>query len=588
MRKELLFYDRVRLFNRNFGGLSMKIAVLSNVNIDGIINKLRKLLKDAEFYLPPFNTYAIEMLNKNSELYDFKPDSIFLYLDGYSLFDKYINDPFLYKDFSRIGSMEARKLMDIIENFMENMPNSVIILNTIVIPPKNVSTLLEFNTNYTPTLLEYSFNERISKLKIEKRISGLAICPWRNMVLTVGYDNIYDRRYWYLGRVPLNMSGLEMLAKCFVKTYETLKTKPKKVIVLDLDNTLWGGIVGEDGIDEIKLGEDGIGKAYRDFQKLLLAMKHRGVLLTIASKNNENDVKEVFDKHPMMVLKWNDFVVKKINWLQKSENIKSIAEELNLGIDSFVVIDDNPFERMEIKSAFPSIIAPEFPEDPAILPEWFIGVVEDYFSTTMITEEDKKRSDIYLAETKRKTLLKTAQSFENFLKQLEMVAIITINDELMIPRQAQLTQRTNQFNLTTRRYNEKDIERFIKDDKYIVYNLELIDKFGSNGIVGLIIVSLDDKQAFIDTFLMSCRIIGRRVEDAFMGFVLRDLKKKGIKKVFGEYIPTKKNKLVSDVYEKLGFELIETKEDGSKLYKIEVDENIKPMPEWVKVEVRKR
>jgi len=168
------------------------------------------------------------------------------------------------------------------------------------------------------------------------------------------------------------------------------------------------------------------------------------------------------------------------------------------------------------------------------------------------------------------------------------VAIITINDELMIPRQAQLTQRTNQFNLTTRRYNEKDIERFIKDDKYIVYNLELIDKFGSNGIVGLIIVSLDDKQAFIDTFLMSCRIIGRRVEDAFMGFVLRDLKKKGIKKVFGEYIPTKKNKLVSDVYEKLGFELIETKEDGSKLYKIEVDENIKPMPEWVKVEVRKR
>ena len=588
MRKELLFYDRVRLFNRNFGGLSMKIAVLSNVNIDGIINKLRKLLKDAEFYLPPFNTYAIEMLNKNSELYNFKPDSIFLYLDGYSLFDKYINDPFLYKDFSRIGSMEARKLMDIIENFMENMPNSVIILNTIVIPPKNVSTLLEFNTNYTPTLLEYSFNERISKLKIEKRISGLAICPWRNMVLTVGYDNIYDRRYWYLGRVPLNMSGLEMLAKCFVKTYETLKTKPKKVIVLDLDNTLWGGIIGEDGIDEIKLGEDGIGKAYRDFQKLLLAMKHRGVLLTIASKNNENDVKEVFDKHPMMVLKWNDFVVKKINWLQKSENIKSIAEELNLGIDSFVVIDDNPFERMEIKSAFPSIIAPEFPEDPAILPEWFIEVVEDYFSTTIITEEDKKRSDIYLAETKRKTLLKTAQSFENFLKQLEMVAIITINDELMIPRQAQLTQRTNQFNLTTRRYNEKDIERFIKDDKYIVYNLELIDKFGSNGIVGLIIVSLDDKQAFIDTFLMSCRIIGRRVEDAFMGFVLRDLKKKGIKKVFGEYIPTKKNKLVSDVYEKLGFELIETKEDGSKLYKIEVDENIKPMPEWVKVEVRKR
>ena len=566
----------------------MKIAVLSNVNIDGIINKLRKLLKDAEFYLPPFNTYAIEMLNKNSELYNFKPDSIFLYLDGYSLFDKYINDPFLYKDFSRIGSIEARKLIDIIENFMENMPNSVIILNTIVIPPKNVSTLLEFNTNYTPTLLEYSFNERISKLKIEKRISGLAICPWRNMVLTVGYDNIYDRRYWYLGRVPLNMSGLEMLAKCFVKTYETLKTKPKKVIVLDLDNTLWGGIIGEDGIDEIKLGEDGIGKAYRDFQKLLLAMKHRGVLLTIASKNNENDVKEVFDKHPMMVLKWNDFVVKKINWLQKSENIKSIAEELNLGIDSFVVIDDNPFERMEIKSAFPDIIAPDFPEDPAILPEWFIGVVEDYFSTTIITEEDKKRSDIYLAETKRKTLLKTAQSFENFLKQLEMVAIITINDELMIPRQAQLTQRTNQFNLTTRRYNEKDIERFIKDDKYIVYNLELIDKFGSNGIVGLIIVSLDDKQAFIDTFLMSCRIIGRRVEDAFMGFVLRDLKKKGIKKVFGEYIPTKKNKLVSDVYEKLGFELIETKEDGSKLYKIEVDENIKPMPEWVKVEVRKR
>jgi FkbH-like protein len=263
---------------------------------------------------------------------------------------------------------------------------------------------------------------------------------------------------------------------------------------LDLDNTLWGGIIGEDGIEGIKLSEDGIGKVYRDFQFLIKGLKDIGIPLGIVSKNNINDAKEVFEKHPMMVLKFEDFIIKKINWNNKVDNIKEIAKELNLGVDSFVFIDDNPVERDIVRQYLPEVVVPDFPEKEITeLPEWFINeIIYNYFARTTLTEEDKEKTEQYKSNLERKKLMKKL-NIDDFIDSLKIKLNFYVNDKRFIERTAQQTQKTNQFNLTTRRYTVMDIEKFINSEEYIVFNLEYEDKFGNEGIIGTAIVKLEEK-----------------------------------------------------------------------------------------------
>ena len=541
----------------------MKIAILSNVNIDILPRFLKNEslkfgYKIQDFYIAGFNQYAQEILNRNSKLYKFSPDILLLHLEGTTLFENIFFDQLSCsnKKLDHVLEDKENELWHLIEIYNKNRPQTLIFLNTLAITPFTIEGALETNSDiFSLHSFGYKFNQRLIRKNIISNLSSVFILNWEKEVFNKGYSQIYDSRYWYLGRIPYSNYGFQRLSAKYILLLNSIKGKVKKVLILDLDNTLWGGIIGEDGLENIKLSEDGIGKAYRDLQKLIKSTKNKGILLVIASKNNLEDVKEIFRKHPLMILKEEDFISIKVNWRDKVQNIVEIAKELNLGLDSFVFFDDNPVEREMVKSALPDVIVPDFPEDPAYLVQWFSEISEKYFNKTSLTKEDRNRAKMYKAEKRRVKLAKKVKSIEEFLSSLNMKIIIYKNHKRMIDRLVQLTQRTNQFNLRSKRYTKNDILFFIENKDYFIWDLELIDKFGTNGIVGLIIVKLNKKlkEAFIDTFLMSCRIIGREVEVSFVNYIASILKKMGMKKLIGEYIPTKKNKLTEDIYSKLGF-----------------------------------
>ncbi len=378
---------------------------------------------------------------------------------------------------------------------------------------------------------------------------------------------------------------MEKLAEYLSWYVSATKMKNKKCIVLDADNTLWGGIIGEDGFNGIKLGDTKEGKPYTDFQNHLLNLSTQGVILCINSKNNYEDVIEVIEKHPYMVLRKDSFTNLKINWNDKAQNLKEIQEELDIGMDSIVFIDDNPFERERIKSTFPEVIVPDFPEDPAYLENFIIDVGRKYFSHIRITEEDKKRVEMYKSQVERAQLQKNVTNLEEFLKALQMKMKIGKVDNFTIPRIAQLTNRTNQFNLTTHRYTEAEISQMVKNPNWRIYWMSLEDKFGDNGIVAVLILNKKDYGYHIDTFLMSCRVIGRMAESTFLGVIEKHLLSEGINYITAEYIPTKKNKLVENKLNELKYICIEIKDNGIKKYEKFLNyATLAEISPWIEVE----
>ncbi len=319
-----------------------------------------------------------------------------------------------------------------------------------------------------------------------------------------------------------------------------------------LDNTLWGGIIGDDGIEGIQIGEDGIGKAFNDFQLWLQQLKLRGIILAVCSKNTEEIAKEPFLSHPEMVLRLEDFGVFVANWENKVDNIRFIQSVLNIGVDSIVFLDDNPFEREMVRSAIPELETPDLPEDPS---EYLIHLrTLGLFETASFVEEDKQRTSLYQEESKRNSLQKTFANEDEFLKSLEMKATIGSFDEFTLPRVAQLTQRSNQFNLRTKRYTESDIRQFMNDPGYYTISCSLKDRFGNYGLISAVILkAINKSEILIDNWIMSCRFLKRGVEALMMNAIIDLAKQLGYFKIIGEYIPTKKNGLVKDHYRNLHF-----------------------------------
>ena len=343
--------------------------------------------------------------------------------------------------------------------------------------------------------------------------------------------------------------------------------KRKKCIVLDLDNTLWGGVLGEEGISGIKIGGDYPGKAFAFFQKSLLQLSKAGVILAVCSKNNEADVLEAWDKNPFMVLKKEHFAAYRINWTDKATNIKELADELNIGLDSFVFVDDNPTERELIKQMLPMVSVPEFPSQPYELPVFFRQMVDDYFKVYSITEEDKKKTEQYKANAARAQAQHSFADFGAFLESLDIQMTIEAANEFNIPRIAQMTQKTNQFNLTTKRYTDADVKGFLAKG-WKIWCISVADRFGDNGITGCIMINGDE----IDTFLLSCRILGKGIEKAFIKKIMALLKESGMSSVKASYLPTVKNVQVANFYDTCGFVCVVQETDGSKAYVLDLND----------------
>lgn len=372
----------------------------------------------------------------------------------------------------------------------------------------------------------------------------------------LGRSTFADPKLYYVAKMPISLAVLPAAAKLVVDVVRSLQGAVKKCLVLDLDNTLWGGVIGDDGLSGIQIGELGTGHAFSDFQKWLKELKNRGILLTVCSKNNEDTAKEPFEKHPEMVLRLEDFSMFVANWEDKARNIRTIQQALNIGMDSMVFLDDNPFERELVRTMIPEITVPELPEDPALYLQYLRGL--DLFETASYSREDAGRTEQYREKAQRAAFEAAFQSYDDYLEALQMRASAAAFDPFHYPRIAQLTQRSNQFNLRTVRYTEAEIEALAQDDSRIGLYFTLKDKFGDHGLISVVVLEKQPEDTlFISEWLMSCRVLKRGMEEFIVDKILSVAAQQGFRRVVGEYIPTPKNAMVKDLYEQLGFARLE-------------------------------
>lgn len=523
------------------------IAFISNTNMEPI-----RTLMPRDTAFAAFDQCLNQLLDETSVLYGPAVDTAVLFLSGEDL----IKDS-IYKlpDENLAGqlSSELRTLLDGVERYLSKKKNVTFVLSNIVFPPQSFISHLEANSPLGFETIETALNRQIKDWAAQR--SNAAVLDWRRLVKMHGYERLTGDKFWYLGRIRLTDAGFSRFHQELESLLSAIRNSGRKVLVVDLDNTLWGGVCGEDGIGGIRLDEESSGKAYRDLQKAIQSLKNVGILLGINSKNNEKDVRDVFENHPMMVLKWNDFVFKTINWNDKADNLLHMSKELNLGLDSFVYLDDSPAERERIRNALPDVAVPEFPEDISDSKRWFYGeVVYRYFPKVHLTEEDAEKDEQYRRNAQRKSLAEKLVSIDQFIESLEIRLKAFVNDSRFTPRISQLTQKTNQFNLTTQRYSESQIDEQMKKANCSVFALDYEDKYGKEGIVGVAIVRAESEKAFIDTFLLSCRVLGRNVEYQFLAGLMDYLRKKGLRLFIGRFSPSPKNSICADFYRRAGFE----------------------------------
>lgn len=376
----------------------------------------------------------------------------------------------------------------------------------------------------------------------------------------LGRLRMFDQRMWETARFPYSAAGAQAVIR-HLMAYAVVQRQPKaKCVVLDADNTLWGGVVGEDGPTGIALGPDYPGSVYVTFQRRLLELQQRGLLLALCSKNNPQDVAEVLRHHPHQLLREEHFAATRVNWEPKPENLRALAQELNLGLESFVFVDDSAYECLAVRQQLPQVTMVQAPSDPLDLPYCLDGVAR--LQITSRTSEDQARTRMYAQERQRQQTAEAFRSHEEYLASLEMVMRVGVDDERHVARIAQLTQKTNQFNLTTHRYSEAQVLAFMRDPDWLVAHFSLSDVFGDSGLVGVAIVrgvaGMTGKTAEVDTLLMSCRVIGRRAEQTFVREVLQRLAGAGVERVVARYAPTPKNEMVRAFWPSLGFSAVET------------------------------
>jgi FkbH-like protein len=534
----------------------IRVAILSSFTIFGLEESLKVKCAERNLgcttYNSPYNQYNQDILCTTSPLYEFSPNLTFMLIDTRTILSSLFYNPY---------SVSVSERREYIDNRVKELVNLV---RKFTVKSKSKLIVANFHAPvYTPygiceTKTEYGLREMIldlnAKLSYSLRNEPSAfVFNFDAFVAKYGEVNVYDYRQFLFGDIKVSLNWIPSLAEEFMGYINAELGINRKCIVLDLDNTLWGGIVGEDGFEGIKLSPQSPGTSFIEFQRVIQALYERGIILAINSRNNEDEAMRVIREHPYMVLKENNFASIKINWNDKISNTKAIAEELNIGLDSLVYFDDDPVNRELISSALPEVMTVDLPEDPALYAQTLMNLND--FNTFSITNEDKRRGQMYIEERKRSQLENSVSNMDDFLSQLEIKINIKKADKFTIPRISQLTLKTNQFNLTTKRFQEEEILKFSQDRNMLVGCAQTADKFGDNGITGVFIVKKnpDYSEWNIEAFLLSCRVMGRRIEDGIMQYILNEARKEGIKRVKGRYIPTNKNKPCENFLPHSGF-----------------------------------
>jgi FkbH-like protein len=556
----------------------LKLAILSSSTVEHLVPSIRIAALRRNLLLETFagdyGLYRQELQDKSSELNRMKPDVILFAFHAQHL----IGTPN-----PAMSGTDADVLVDTVgesvrglwrlarERFSGQILQQTILptlhplvgLNEARLPGSGASLIERINAK----MVALANEEKVDVLSLNSAIANDGLVAWHDPVL------------WHRAKQEISPAAAPAYGELVLRLIAAQQGRSAKCLVLDLDNTLWGGVIGDDGIEGIRLGQgSALGEAYVAFQQYVRDLSRRGVILAVCSKNDEENARSPFERHPDMVLKLQDVACFVANWSDKAANLRTIAERLNIGIDSLVFVDDNPFERNIVRRELPMVLVPELPEDPAFYGQYLANA--GYFEAVRITTEDLERGSQYRANIERDSLRSSHTDLDGYLRSLGMELRWQPFDSVGLQRVVQLINKTNQFNLTTRRYTEADVVSMMNLPGALTLQLRLIDQFGDNGIIGIVIGKSAGPIMQIDTWLMSCRVLGRQVEEASMNLVAAEARRLGAESIVGEFLPTKKNSMVSDHYGKLGFECIERREDGASCWRLTLGD-FKPFPTFI-------
>ncbi len=503
---------------------------------------------DLDIFEADFNQIDRQIMDYSSELYEHEADITIIYESSHKLLSKF-------------NKLPADQKKDFAENHIEHLDMLIKTLSAKLKTKIIYLNLAEINDtvygNYANKLNNsFVFQQRkFNYLLMEKAAETpeLFICDLSAIQNLYGKKQLFSPSIYINTEMVLSIDILPKVAHGILSIVAAMNGRMNKCIILDLDNTTWGGIIGDDGIENIQVGTLGIGKAFTELQYWVKSLQQRGIIIAVCSKNTESVAKEPFEKHPDMVLRLDDIAVFVANWENKADNIRQIQSILNIGFDSMVFLDDNPFERNIVRDNIPGICVPELPQDPAEYLQYLYSL--NLFETIAVSNEDAERTKLYQTESKRVIQQQKFTNEDDFLKDLNMLSIVEPFNKFNTPRVAQLSQRSNQFNLRTVRYTDADIEALATDNDSYTFSFTLEDKFGDNGLICVIILKKEnDTTLFIDTWFMSCRVLKRGMEHFVLNTIANFAKDNGFSIVKGEYIPTAKNEMVKDHYKNLGFE----------------------------------
>jgi FkbH-like protein len=537
-------------------------------------------------YVSEFGQWAQDLLPLSSPLYKFAPELIILTLDPAALFPRTLS-PAALTTAEAQAEREAgmAQVAETLAATERNAPTATILLHTFALPDYAPLGILDLKSADGQRARLETINQSVVAL-VREKFPRVALFDQERVEARHGKARVRDDRLWYMASMPYSDSFLPVMASEYLRYLRPLKGLTRKCLVLDLDNTLWGGVIGEDGPHQIKIGGTSApGNAFADFQSVLEGLNRRGILLALCSKNNPDDVWPVFETHPDMILRRPHFAAARINWQDKATNLREIARELNLGLDSLVFLDDNPAERGLVRQELPEVLTPEMPRDPALYTRLLLGL--DVFETLALTEEDTRRAQLYQEQSARKALEESLIPAEGggpgdlseYLTALQMTVHIAEATPFTLPRIAQLINKTNQFNLTTRRYTEAQVQAMaLASSEWGVYSVSVADRFGDSGLTGVALVRKAFESWEIDTFLLSCRVLGRGVEDALLTYVENQACLAGASELRGVFLPTSKNAPAAAFYAKQGFR----QGADESLWALPLD-TPRPYPAWLTI-----
>ena len=576
------FAHRERAKLGESGGRPVRIALLSSYVLDALVPFLDAECRQAglspEFYVGPYNQHTQEILSPASGLYAFAPDVVFLGLDLEDLLPAVRGVP----SAEELGATrdEIRGNIVALARELRARSGALLVVHELAFGGRSPHGILD--NRRADGLLPWTaeLNRELGQALAAETHTFLL--PLREVLARVGLERGLSRKLHYMARMRHTDPALRELARASMRYVKPLKGLTRKCVVLDLDGTLWGGVVGELGPEGIQLGPTAPGAEYVDFQEALLNLTKRGILLAVCSKNNPDDVLPVLRGHKHMVLREEHFSALRINWTNKAENLASIAEELNIGLDSLVFIDDNPVERELVRQLLPEVLTIDLPRDAS----QYRTTLEDLtdFELLAITKEDEQRSGQYQANRRRQTLERTSGSLDEYLRSLEIRAEIGQAAPHHVARLVQMFNKTNQFNTTTRRYQTPDVERFLASPAHRLYVLDVSDRFGDHGLVGTAIVREEGERWVIDNVLLSCRVMGLSVETALLRQIVDAARDGGAARLVGEFAPTKKNAPCADFYSRHGFQP-DGEVGGTQAWVLDLQVARVDDPAWVAVSV---